>query len=122
MGIHTTGGGYHRNSFDTFISFFYLELFTEAICSRALSSRDVLIQKYIINCHPADFRIGLLSAIQTNFFFLTNHHTMPHFDALKICSCRKHCEKRSNCLKQAIAPFLTTFATFSNLHGTYFSF
>ena len=44
---------------------------------------------------------------------------MPHFDALKIYSCGKHCEKRKNCLSQAISPFLTMF---SILYGTYFSF
>ena len=27
---------------------------------------------------------------------LTHYHTMPHFDALKICRCGKHCKKRSN--------------------------
>ena len=27
---------------------------------------------------------------------LTHYHTMPHFDALKINSCGKHCEKRKN--------------------------
>ena len=32
---------------------------------------------------------------------------------------RKHCEKRRNCLLQAIAPFLTIFST---QYGTYFSF
>ena len=44
---------------------------------------------------------------------------MPHFDALKIYSCGKHCEKRRNCLEQAISPFLTMFST---LYDTYFSF
>ena len=44
---------------------------------------------------------------------------MPHFDALKIYSCRKHFEKRRNCLKEAISPFLTMVST---LYGTYFSF
>ena len=29
---------------------------------------------------------------------LTHYHTMLHFDALKIYSCRKHFEKRRNCL------------------------
>ena len=29
---------------------------------------------------------------------LTHYHTMLHFDTLKIYSCRKHCEKRRNCL------------------------
>ena len=49
---------------------------------------------------------------------LTHSHTMTPFDALKIYSCRKHCEKRRNCLKQAISPFLTMFST---LYDTYFS-
>ena len=29
---------------------------------------------------------------------LTHYHTMPQFDALKIYSCGKYCEKRRNCL------------------------
>ena len=51
----------------------------------------------------------------------THYHSMPYFDALKIYmySCRKHCEKRRNCLQHAISPFLTMFST---LYGTYFSF
>ena len=44
---------------------------------------------------------------------------MTHFDALKIYSIGKHCEKRRNCLLQAISPFLTMF---SILYGTYFHF
>ena len=40
---------------------------------------------------------------------LTYYHTMPHFDALKIYSCGKHCEKRRNCLLQAISPFRNVF-------------
>ena len=50
---------------------------------------------------------------------LTHYHTLPQFDALKIFSCRKHCEKGRNCLLQAISPFLTMFST---LYGTFFSF
>ena len=42
---------------------------------------------------------------------------MPHFDSLKIYSCGKHCEKRRNCLKQAISPILTMLST---LFSTYF--
>ena len=41
------------------------------------------------------------------------------FDALDIYSFEKHCEKRRNCLEQAIFPFLTMFST---LYGTYCSF
>ena len=44
---------------------------------------------------------------------------MPHFDALNIYSCGKHCEKRKNCLKQAISPFLTML---SALYVTFFPF
>ena len=39
---------------------------------------------------------------------LTHYHTAPHFDALKICSCGKHCEKRRNShniFKQLFNPF-----------------
>ena len=32
---------------------------------------------------------GLYSSL-----WLTHYHTMPHSDALKIYSCRKHCDKR----------------------------
>ena len=42
---------------------------------------------------------------------LTHRHAIPHVDALKIYNCRKHCEKRRNCLLQAISPFLTMFST-----------
>ena len=44
---------------------------------------------------------------------------MPQFDTLKIYNCGKHCEKRRNCLKQAISPFLTMFST---PYDTYFPF
>ena len=44
---------------------------------------------------------------------------MTHFDTLKIDSGGKSCEKRRNCLLQAVSPFLTMFST---LYGTYFSF
>ena len=60
-----------------------------------------------------------LIATSYNKFSLTHHHTMPHFDALKIYSCGKHCKKRRNCLSQAISPFLTMFST---LYGTYLPF
>ena len=56
------------------------------------------------------------------FYFkctLTYYYTMPHFDALKIYSCRKHCKKRKNCLEQAIFPFAHKFST---IYGTYFPF
>ena len=50
---------------------------------------------------------------------LTHYHTILHFDALKIYSFGKHCEKRRNCLQQAVLPFLSVFSTQC---GTYFSF
>ena len=51
--------------------------------------------------------------------FKLNYHTIQHFDALMTYNCRKHSEKRKNCLLQAISPILTMFTT---LHGTYFRF
>ena len=50
---------------------------------------------------------------------LTHYHTIPRFDTVKMYSCGKHCEKRRNCLLQAISPFLTMFST---LYGTDFPF
>ena len=50
---------------------------------------------------------------------LTHYHTTPHFDALKIyLALEQHCEKRRNCLKQVISPFLTMFST---LYDSYYS-
>ena len=43
--------------------------------------------------------------------FLTHYHTIPHFDALKIYSCRKHCEKRRNCF----LPYMVLFFHFKCL-------
>ena len=43
---------------------------------------------------------------------LTCYHTVPHFNALKISSCGKHCEKRRNVLEQAISPLLTVFLSY----------
>ena len=31
---------------------------------------------------------------------LTHYHKIPQFDALKIYTCGKHCEKRRNCLNK----------------------
>ena len=41
---------------------------------------------------------------------LTHYHTILHFDALKIYSCRKHCEKKRNCLLPAFSLFLKKFS------------
>ena len=62
---------------------------------------------------------NILGLILQDYLTLTHYHTMPHSDTLKIYSCGKHCEKRRNCLKQAISPFLTMFST---LDGTCFPF
>ena len=46
-------------------------------------------------------KMKLKHAVISNVYFvgvLTHYHTMPHFDALKIYSCGKHCEKRRKCL------------------------
>ena len=40
---------------------------------------------------------GNYNKIETNVI-LTHYHTIPHFDALKIYSCRKNCEKTRNSL------------------------
>ena len=53
-------------------------------------------------------------------YLTTNVHYEAHFDALQIYSCGKHCEKRRNCLQEAISPFLTMFSTLYD--GTYFPF
>ena len=45
---------------------------------------------------------------------------MPNFDTLKIFGCGKHCEKRRNCLKQAISPLLTMFSTLCTLWHLFF--
>ena len=50
--------------------------------------------------------------------YLTMHLATPHFDALKIYSYGKRCEKRRKYLKQANSPFLTL----STRYDTYFSF
>ena len=44
---------------------------------------------------------------------------MLHIDTQKIYSYGKYCEKRRNCLLQAISAFFTMFFT---LYGTHFSF
>ena len=53
------------------------------------------------------------------YSYLTHYHTIPHFDALKIHSYGKYCEKRRYCLLKAISRFFTMFST---LYGTYFLF
>ena len=65
------------------------------------------------------FKSFSLTFVKSQCCVFTHYHTMPHFDALKIYSCGKHCEKRRNCLQKASSPILTMFST---LHGTYFLF
>ena len=38
------------------------------------------------------------SVLFWTFLCLTHYHTVSHFDALKIYSCGKYCEKKRNCL------------------------
>ena len=40
---------------------------------------------------------------------LIHYHTMPHFDALKIYSCGKYCEKRINCFDKQFLLFSQCF-------------
>ena len=46
----------------------------------------------------AHLRTKELNMIKSLELYLTHYHTLRHFDALKIYSCGKHCEKRRNCL------------------------
>ena len=57
------------------------------------------------------------ACIQLTLVYFSHYRTMPHFEALKICSSAKHCEKMRNCLLQA----LLLFKMFPTLYGTYFS-
>ena len=50
----------------------------------------------------------------------THYHTILHFDILKMYNYGKHCEKRRNCLYQAISPFLTMFSTLMALFSQCF--
>ena len=52
---------------------------------------------------------------------INHYHAVPHFVALRIYSCGKNCEKRRNCLEQAISSFLTIFCILYAVYGTYFS-
>ena len=53
----------------------------------------------IWDCRPEKSSV-ITGSLYTKFVAnaLTNYHTILHFDALKIYSCGKHCEKRRNCL------------------------
>ena len=68
-----------------------------------LSLQENLELRYNGSTPPPKSALILNTDIQT----LTHYHIMPHFDALKICICEIHCEKRRNCLSQAISPFLS---------------
>ena len=46
---------------------------------------------------------------------LTHYHIMLHFDALKIYSCGKHCEKRRNCLYKQFLLFSQCFLPYMTL-------
>ena len=53
------------------------------------------------NQHFLLFPKGFLSCkrqISLSEQALTQYHTMPHSDKLKMHSCGKHCEKKRNCL------------------------
>ena len=95
------------------IFFFYHSVFFFT-----LSGREIIIL-VTFNLSSANALNLVTSEILLFGTGLTHYHTMPHFDALKIYSCGKMCEKWRICLEQAISPFFTMF---SNLHGTYLSF
>ena len=64
---------------------------------------------------------GRISHFPTEGFFLRIVNPLPHNTAFLGTNdiVEEHCEKRRNCLEQAISPFLTVFST---LYDTYFSF
>ena len=66
-----------------------------------------------------DYDFRRLYWIDARWVGLTHYYTKRHFDVFKIYSCGKHCEKRRNCLLQAISPFLTMF---SIVYSAYFPF
>ena len=51
---------------------------------------------------------GVLCTVKS-FNQLTHYHTILQFDALKIYTCKKHCEKRRNCLLQAVGQYVTLY-------------
>ena len=75
-------------------------------------SRGIIINLVYKNQNDCEQTIHMLTKLnflildlvqnisETNLLYihLTHYHTMPHFDALKINSCGKHCENRRNCL------------------------
>ena len=77
-----------------------------------VASKGVVVWEWVIN-HKIN---------QAIYQCLTHYHTMAHFDALNIYSCRKLCEKRRNYLQQAISPFSQCFlpymAVFSHFKCT----
>ena len=65
---------------------------------RILWEKKKLQVPVLFSCSP---RAYLAQNVSKDLFLqclLTHYHTMPHFDALKIYSCGKHCENRRNCL------------------------
>ena len=77
---------YESNNFSVFVN------------TSSVIAVDIVIGKYISKRPVLGFLLGGLTREGNIRRVLTHYHTMPHIDALKIYSCRKHCEKRRNCL------------------------
>ena len=67
-------------------------IFSKGFLFTVVKSRD-----YVVQITTQDVNSETISHWRPHFS-LSHYHTMPHFDALKIYSCRKHCEKMNNCL------------------------
>ena len=55
-------------------------------------------QLFLYNEKQCHYNNNFVDGVYKKHPLLTHYHTMLHFDALKIYSCRKHCEKRRNCV------------------------
>ena len=95
--VHPTEKGLHRHNYDKLCN------------SKLLSGYNIndvgLLLLYNIIFFKSKlhyFEFNMLKKTSTTYCIdidlLTRHHNLPHFDPLKIHSCRKHCEKRRNCL------------------------
>ena len=62
----------------------------------------LVLLAFVGQSRPNRLFVSFSSTFHFNPRHLTNYHTIPHFDALKMDSCGKHCEKRRNCLLQAV--------------------
>ena len=76
------------------------DIFFRYLCNRNNESSVFIftVCNFIITCISFVFDFCPIHSIFPYLIMLTHYHTVAHFDALKIYSCRKRCEKRRNCL------------------------